>query len=186
MTLDGSRRERIETYVRPLYVELDGLDTFSSVDRRRQLSRRLLGEAAIDEEYLELLLLFHGTAKSLGSTGPGGRWWLYLRSLGVADAMLQRVSHGLGRWRESPRGLEEEALHDAELLESVGVVASARRLWWAGRKRVDFFRVLSTLDAGPVPERFRTLEGKRRAAQGRDAAKAWLESLRAAAKADAT
>ena len=181
MSLDAARRAQIETYVRPLYVELDGVDSFHRVDRRRRLARGLVVDDTIDEPYLELLLLFHGTVKSLGSTEPGGRWWLFLRNLGVEEALLRRVAAGLGRWRETPSGPEEEALHDAELLESVGVAACARRLWTAGRKRVDFARALATLDAGPAPERFRTPEGRRRAARGRESAEEWLTALRRAA-----
>lgn len=180
MSLDPARRAQIESYVRPLYVELDGVDTFESVSRRGDLTRSLVGESKIDHDYLELLLLFHGTVKRLGSTDPGGRWWLFLRHLGLSESMLHGVSRGLTRWRDDPRGPEEEALHDAELLEEVGVAACARRVWWAGRKRLAFSRALSTLDPGPDPERFKTVEGRRRAVERREAALAWLDGLREA------
>ena len=88
MSLDEERRRQIETWVRPLYVELDGVDTFDVVARRSSLVGSLLDESlldggSIDEVYLELLLLYHGTAHRIGSTDPGGRWWLFLQGLGL-------------------------------------------------------------------------------------------------------
>ena len=180
MSLAPSTRREIESYVRPLYVELDGIDTFGNVERREAVVGGLLGEREADREYLELLLLFHGSVKSLGSTDPRGRWWLLLRGLGIPEQMIRRLSIGLGRWREDPRGPEEEALHDAELLEQVGVVACAQQLWRAGRKRVALPRAVSTLNAGPAPERFKTSEGRRLAAAGRGATQAWIDVLRQA------
>ena len=183
MSLDEECRRQIESWLRPLYVELDGVDTFGVVGRRSHLVESLLEEGlldggSIDEQYLELLLLYHGTAQRIGSTDPGGRWWLFLKGLGLSDAKLRRLAVGLSRWREAPRGGEEEALHDAVLLEEVGVGACARRLWWAGRKRVAFERSLTALDAGPVPERFKTSRGRDLAASRSQAARAWLEELR--------
>jgi len=183
MSLAEERRRQIESWVRPLYVELDGVDTFGVVTRRSSLVESLLdadllAAGSIDEEYLELLLLYHGTAQRIGSTGPGGRWWLFLKGLGLSDAELRRLSVGLSRWRDAPRGSEEEALHDAVLLEDVGVGACARRLWWAGRKRIAFERSLSALDAGPVAERFKTTRGRHLAVVRSRAARAWLEELR--------
>lgn len=181
-SFDAARREQIETWVRPLYVDLDGVDAFDAVGRRRALARRLLGQTAVDEEYLELLLLFHDTVKPLGSTAPGSRWWLFLRNLGIEETVLRRLAKGLEAWRESPRRPEEEALHDAELLERVGIAACARRLWLAGRKRVEFSRALASLDPGPVPALFRTDEARLRAEEGRRAVQEWLERLRQAAE----
>ncbi len=177
-------RAQIESWVRPLYAELDGVDTFPVVERRAARVARLLDGEAVDEVYLELLLLFHGTVKGLGSTDPRGRWWLFLRGLGIADVRIHHLSQGLARWEESPAGPEEEALHDAVLLEEVGVLAAASRIWRAGRKRVALTRAVSTLDAGPVPERFRTAEGRRLARRRRAAAEAWISTLRADALDD--
>ncbi len=173
-------RAQIEGWVRPLYVELDGVDTFPVVERRAARVEQLLaadGNSG-DAEYLELLLLFHGTVKGLGSTDPRGRWWLFLRGLGIPDERIHRLARGLSRWEESPQGAEEEALHDAVLLEEVGILAAASRIWRAGRKRVAIARAVSTLDGGPVPERFRTSEGRRVAGERRAAAEAWISTLR--------
>ncbi len=181
MSLPASLRRQIESWVRPLYIELDGVDAFDTVERRGGVVRDLLESSEVDNEYLELLLLFHGTVKSLGSTDPRSRWWLFLRGLGLADERILRLSQGLSRWRESPQGPEEEALHDAELLEEVGIVATAQRIWRAGRKRFVLARALATLDAGPVVERFRTAEGRRLAGERRAEAEVWIETLRSAA-----
>jgi hypothetical protein len=181
MSLAAGTRRQVERFVRPFYVELDGVDTFETVARRSELVSRLLDGRPVDAEYLDLLLLFHGTVKRLGSTAPGSRWWLFLRGLGLADELVGRLAIGLGRWRDAPAGPEEEVLHDAELLEEVGVVACARRIWRAGRKRVDLARALSTLEAGPPAARFRTELGRRLATERAADAAEWIEILRRAA-----
>ena len=101
----------------------------------------------------------------------------FLRGLGLTDDRLLRLARSLGRWRETPNGPEEEALHDAELLEQVGVVAAAGQIWRAGRKRTPLARAIPTLSAGPAPERFRTEEGRRMAEAARREAEGWLEVL---------
>ena len=177
MSLSPSQRQQIESWVRPLYVELDGVDTFGLVARRQQLATRLIDGAAADGDYLELLALFHGPGRRLGSTDRRGRWWLFLHGLGLSDDLLHRLSAGLGRWQVTPQGIEEEALHDAVLMEDVGILACAQRIWQAGRKRVPLDRVLATLDAGAVAERFKTAAGSRLAAARREAANVWIEGL---------
>lgn len=179
MSLEGPHRLKIESWVRPLYVELDGVDTFDRVVRRHALAMDLLdGDEAADEELLELLLLFHGPGRRLGSTEPRGRWWLFLRGLGFAEPRLRQLSAGLARWQVAPQTVEEEVLHDAVLIEEVGIAACAQRLWQAGRKRVPLTRALAVLDPGPVAERFKTVAGRRLASARHEAAEAWIGELR--------
>jgi len=52
MSLEAAGRAQIESYVRPLYVELDGVDTFECVARRGSLAGSLLAESKIDDDYL--------------------------------------------------------------------------------------------------------------------------------------
>jgi hypothetical protein len=180
--MDPGIRLRVEQYVKPLYAGLDGVQTFDRIDRlRAHLAAIRSGEPsgpAIDEDLLELLLLLHGAAERLGSLAPGGRLDLCLRGLGLPEDLVRKVRTALGRFRGDPRRPEEEMLHDALLLESAGVVATAERLMAAGKKRTPIGRVLAQLDPGPPAERYRTRHGAALGAARRRDAEAWIEDLR--------
>ena len=179
MSLPAELRVRVEEYVRPLHTELDGVETFSRVER---LERRLI-ELARDVEHdgrlLELLTLFHGVVERLGSLATGGRWQLFLRGLALAPTDIARLRGGLERFADAPRTVEEELLHDAVLLERSGVEAAITRLLAAGRKRLPLDRALSQLDAGPEPSRFRSSRGRELAAVRHAAAESWIKDLTA-------
>jgi hypothetical protein len=175
--LDPGVRSRAEQLARPLYAGLDGVQTFGQVERLRARIAAIRG-SAIDEELLDLLLLFQGVVERLGSLAPGGRLELFLKSLGLADDLVRRVRAGLGRLREDPRGPEEELVHDALLLESAGVVAAAERLMAAGKKRTPLARALAQLDPGPAAERYRTPRAGALGAERRREAELWIEELR--------
>ena len=66
MSLPGDWRARVEQYVRPLYTELDGVETFSRVERLEERVAELAAGAAHDPRRLELLILFHGVVDRLG------------------------------------------------------------------------------------------------------------------------
>lgn len=179
--LNSGVRRQAEQFVRPLYAGLDGVQTFGQVERLRARIadiRGNVGGIAIDEELLELLLLLQGVVDRLGSLAPGGRLDLFLKGLGLADDLVRRVRNGLGRLREDPRGTEEELVHDALLLESAGVVATAERLMAAGKKRTPVARALAQLDPGPSPERYRTPRAGALGAERRREAETWIEELR--------
>jgi hypothetical protein len=127
---------------------------------------------------LELLLLFHGAVDRLGSLGAGGRLDLFLRGLDLPEDLTRRARAGLGRFRDNPRGPEEDLLHDALLLESAGTIAAVERLMAAGKKRTALVRALSQLDPGPPAERYRTPRGAALGAARRREAEEWIADLR--------
>lgn len=170
-------RQRVEQLVRPLYAGLDGVQTFDRVDRLRT-HLASLREEGIEEDLLELLLLFHGAADRLGSLAPGGRLDLFLRGLDLPEDLIRRLRAALGRFRDDPRGPEERLLHDALLLESAGVTAAAERLMAAGKKKLPLARAVAQLDPGPAPERYRTPRGAALGATRRRAAEEWISDLR--------
>jgi hypothetical protein len=178
MSLPGDWRARVEQYVRPLYTELDGVETFSRVERLEERVADLAVGAAHDPRRLELLILFHGVVDRLGSLANGGRWQLFLRGLGLAPAEIAALRAGLERYAGKPRTLEEELLHDAVMLERCGIEAALDRLLAAGRRRIPLDRALAQLDPGPEPERFRLAAGRRLAAQRYAAAERWIAGLR--------
>lgn len=178
MSLPETWRARVEEYVRPLYTELDGVETFSRVERLEARLTDLARGVDHDGPLLELLTLFHGVVDRLGSLAPGGRWQLFLRRLGVEPTAVARLRGGLDRYARAPRTVEEELLHDAVLLERSGLEALLTRLLQAGRKRWTLERALATLDPGPEPERFRTPRGRELAARRHADAEQWLTDLR--------
>jgi hypothetical protein len=182
LTLDV--RQRAEQFVRPLYAGLDGVQTFDRVDRLRSRVAGLAEGQELDGDLLDLLLVFHGVVDRLGSLAPGGRLDLFLRDLGLADPLSRRVRSGLGRIGEDPKGPEEELLHDALLLESAGVAATAERLMALGKKRTPLTRALTQLDPGPPAERYRTPRGAALGSARRREAEEWIADLRRRIAAD--
>jgi len=170
--------QRVEQFVKPLYAGLDGVQTFDRVERLRRRVAGLREGLEVDGDLLELLLLFHGAVDRLGSLAPGGRLDLFLRDLGLPDALARRLRAGLGRIGEDPKGPEEELLHDAQLLESAGVAAAAERLMALGKKRTPLAKALAQLDPGPPAERYRTARGAELGAARRREAEAWITDLR--------
>jgi hypothetical protein len=179
--IDPGVRRQVEQLVRPLYAGLDGVQTFDRVDRLRARIDAIRGDTAdtaVEEELLDLLLLLQGVTDRLGSLAPGGRLDLFLKGLGLTEGLARRVRTGLGRLPDEPRGAEEELIHDALLLESAGVVATAGRLMAAGRKRTAVGRALAQLDPGPAAERYRTPRGAALGAARRRDAEEWIADLR--------
>ncbi|MFY9822481.1 MAG: hypothetical protein WAM82_13940 [Thermoanaerobaculia bacterium] len=170
--------QRAEQFVRPLYAGLDGVQTFDRVERLRRRVAGLAEGLDLDGDLLDLLLVFHGVVDRLGSLAPGGRLDLFLRDLGLADSLARRVRAGLGRIGEDPKGPEEELLHDALLLESAGVGATAERLMALGKKRTPLSRALAQLDPGPPTERYRTARGAALGTARRREAEEWIADLR--------
>lgn len=182
MNPDVSRRA--EQFVRPLYAGLDGVQTFDRVERLRPRVAALAEGLEIDGDLLDLLLVFHGVVDRLGSLAPGGRLDLFLRDLGLADSLARRVRAALGRMGGDPKGPEEELLHDALLLESAGVAATAERLMALGKKRTPLARALTQLDPGPPAERYRTTRGAALGSARRHEAEEWIADLRRRIAAD--
>ncbi len=176
--LDPHLRRQVEQLVRPLYAGLDGVQTFDRVDRLRARIESIRGDAVVEEDLLDLLLLLQGVTDRLGSLAPGGRLDLFLKGLGLAEGLVRRVRAGLGRLPDEPKGAEEELIHDALLLEASGVVAAAERLMAAGKKRTPVGKALAQLDPGPAAERYRTPRGAELGAVRRREAEGWIADLR--------
>jgi len=171
-------RLRIEELVRPLYTELDGVDTFGEVTALERRLELLAGGVEHDRDRLALLVLFHGVVPRLGSLATGGRWQLLLRGIGLETEAIRLLRAGLGRFLTNPRTAEEALLHDALLLARSGVRAAVTRLLAAGRKKTALDQALAQLDPGPEPGRFLTPLGKASARDRYRAASEWIEQLR--------
>lgn len=185
MPLSAANRRRIEEFVRPLYVELDGVQTFDRVARLADTAHRIAGSESYDDELLELLTLFHGVVPRLGSLGPTGRFDLFLRGLELPQERRTRLRRALGRFAEEPEGVEESLVHDALLLDETGVRALLGRMLRAGRRRQPLERALGALDPGPDPGRYRTAGGARLAAERHRVAAAFIGELERSLAAEA-
>ena len=172
-------RRRCEEFVRPLYAGLDGVQSFDRVQRvLERLDLLAVGSPESDPRLLELLALFHGAVARLGSLARGGRFDLFLRSLGLEGDDRARLRRGIERFGRQPKTAEEQLLHDAVLLEEAGVVAAVGRLLAAGKKKTPAGRAVEALDAGPPAERFHTEQGAEWGSRERLLTESWIADLR--------
>ncbi len=178
MRLEAEIRDRVEEFVRPLYTGLDGVQTFDRVGRIEGRLRELAGGQPVNEQLLELLVLFQGVIERLGSLGRQSRFGLFLRGLSLPEELSEAVRTGLRRFSDLPETAEERLLHDACLLEKTGLRAAVARLLTAGRRRWTVERALEALDPGPAEDRFHTPAGAAMAARHRRKVEVWIEELR--------
>ena len=143
--------KRLETFLLPLYQDLDGVSRFADVERIAAIARRLY-EAPTDEERraFDLLILFHGLGKWLERVGNASRTALAVG--GLTEAELWRTAASIRRL-ENPETAAERAVAGAIVIDGAGVrglamkFASARR---EGHSLLDVVR--DELAASWIPE----------------------------------
>jgi hypothetical protein len=116
----------LESYLRPLYQDLDGVTRFDAVERVGRIARRLYTPAAGDARAFELLLLFHGLGKWLEKMGNQSRTALAVD--GLTDAELRQVAASIARLDDAPASDAERAVAAAILIDNAGVRGLAERL----------------------------------------------------------
>jgi len=127
--MDPSRRRRIEEYVRPIAVGLDGVTYFGDAERVVRAAERIAGEdASVDRDVVYLLAMFSGQEKWVLRMGQRSRTEIFLTSIGVAEPAMRALFRGLPRLSAAPRTPEEAVVHDALKLESLGATGIARLL----------------------------------------------------------
>ena len=126
--MDADLRTRLESFLRPLYQDLDGVSRFDEVERVATIARRIHPNAAPD---FELLLLFQGLAKWLEKVGNITRTVLAVG--GLDENELRRVSASLRRL-DAPESDAERALAAALLIDRSGVRGLAQRFAAARRE----------------------------------------------------
>jgi len=121
MTIDSALRLRLESFLRPLYQDLEGVSRFEEIERVAAIARRLhVG----DDRAFELLLLFHGLGRWLEKVGNLSRAVL---TVGLSETELRQTASSI-RSLESPSTDAERALAAALLIDSAGVRGLAERL----------------------------------------------------------
>jgi len=115
----------LQSFLRPLYQDLDGASRFDDVERVAAIARRLYTPATdADSRAFELLLVFHGLGRWLEKVGNLSRAVL---TTGLSEAELRAVAASIRRL-EDPSTEAERAVATALLIDSAGVRGFAERL----------------------------------------------------------
>lgn len=116
----------LQSYLRPLYQDLDGVTRFDAVERVARIARRLYTPASEDDaRAFDLLLLFHGLGKWLDKMGNLSRTTLAVD--GLSEAELRQTAASIARL-DAPASGAERAVAAALLIDSAGVRGLAERL----------------------------------------------------------
>lgn len=141
----------LESFLKPLYQDLDGVSRWDEVERIAKIARRLYAPAAPgDARAFELLLLFHRLGKWLDKVGNLSR--VTLAVPGVGETELRRTAMSIQRL-DAPVTEAERAVAAAVLIDSAGIrgltehFARARR---EGSSMMDILR--NVLSDVAVPE----------------------------------
>jgi hypothetical protein len=118
----------LQSFLRPLYQDLDGASRFDDVERVAAIARRL--HEPVDERSFELLLLFHGLGRWLEKVGNLSRAVL---TTGISEGELRAIAASIRRLKD-PSTDAERAVASALLIDSAGVRGFAERLSRARRE----------------------------------------------------
>jgi hypothetical protein len=176
--VDSGTRRQIEDYVRPLAVALDGVKNYGDVERMVSAAEAIAdGLAGVDRDLLFLLAVFSGQERWVSRMGHRSRTEGFLASLGVPSGKVRALFRGLARFDEAPATPEEEIVHDAVRLESMGAYGVARGLADAYRERLDILEMADAIEkAAAAP--LRTEAGERMAAPRRALMREFARRLR--------
>ncbi len=126
--VDAETRSRLESFLRPLYQDLDGISRWDEVERIARIARSIDRR---DDDTLELLLLFHGLGRWLEKVGNISRTVLTVD--GVDEAALRRTAASI-RKLDAPESDVERVVAAAILIDRSGVRGLAQRFAAARRE----------------------------------------------------
>ena len=131
--IDSAFRERLVSFVRPLYQDLDGGTRFEDVERIARIARLLYRPETEQDEYaLEILLLLAGLEKWLEKIGNQSRCLLVVGPP-LTHSDLRRAIQSIHRL-EQPASAAERAVAAARLIDDCGVRGLAQRISRARRE----------------------------------------------------
>jgi hypothetical protein len=109
----------LETFLKPLYQDLDGVSRLDEVERIAKIARKLYTPAsAADARAFELLLRFHRLGRWLDKVGNLSRTLLVVD--GLDEAELRRTARSIQRLDE-PVTEAERAVAAAVMIDEAGV-----------------------------------------------------------------
>ena len=124
--------EALESFLLPLYQDLDGLSRVEEVERIAKIARQLyMPRSAAEERAFELLLRFHRLGKWLDKVGNLSRTLLAVP--GVSEDELRRTAASIRRLDE-PVTEAERAVAAAMLIDDGGVRGLTERFARARRE----------------------------------------------------
>lgn len=145
--MDAAARKSILDYVKPLAVGLDGVTNYGDVERMVSAAEAISGgREGLDADLLFLLAVFSGQEKWVSRMGHRSRTEIFLGSLGVPPKTVRRLFQALARFESAPGGAEEEIVHDALKLETMGAYGIARGLADAYRERLDILEMAQAIE----------------------------------------
>lgn len=177
--MEPEARRKVEEYVRPLAVGLDGVTNYGDVERMVSAAEAIAqGEAGLDRDLLFLLAAFSGQEKWVSRMGHKSRTEIFLSSMAVSPRTVQRLFRGLTRFETEPASREEEIVHDAVLLDAMGAYGIAHGLADAYRERLSILEMAEAIETA-AGLGLRTAAGRRLAAPRREVMLAFARQLRA-------
>jgi hypothetical protein len=177
--MEREARRKIEEYVRPLAVGLDGVTNYGDVERMVSAAEAIAqGESGLDRDLLFLLAAFSGQEKWVSRMGHRSRTEIFLASLGIAPRTVQRLFRGLARFATDPAAREEKIVHDAVRLDAMGAYGIAQSLADAYRERLSILEMAEEIEAAAGVS-LRTEAGRRLAGARREVMVAFARQLRA-------
>ena len=176
--MDDVTRRRVEEYVRPLAVGLDGITTYGDITRVVAACDLIAAAREdLDRDLLHLLAVFSGQEKWVSRMGNASRTEIFLASLGIHGKTIRALVRGLTRFERLPATPEEEIVHDAVRLEWMGAYGIARLLAAGHREGSDLSEIARAIeDAAAEP--LRTSAGEELARPRRQAMLAFAGQLR--------
>jgi hypothetical protein len=148
--VDRDLRRCLETFLRPLYQDLDGASRLDEVERIAGIARRLHTPRADDARAFELLLLFHRLGKWLDKVGNVSRTVLGVP--GLTEGELRRTAASIARL-QAPVSEAERAVAAAVMIDEAGVRGLTEHFTRARREGSSLMDVLrSALSDVAVPE----------------------------------
>ncbi|HVG24927.1 MAG TPA: hypothetical protein VND45_12280 [Thermoanaerobaculia bacterium] len=148
--MDRDLRRRLETFLRPLYQDLDGASRMEEVERIAGIARRLHTPPPSDARSFELLLLFHRLGKWLDKVGNISRTVLGVE--GLNETELRRTAASIARLR-APVSNAERAVAAAVLIDEAGVRGLTEHFTRARREGMSLMDVLrNALSDVSLPE----------------------------------
>lgn len=130
----------LETFLRPLYQDVDGASRADEIERIAKIARRLYQPAsAEDDRALDLLLRFHRLGNWLEKVGNLSRTVLAVD--GVSEGELRRTAVSIKRL-DAPVSEAERAVAAAILIDGAGVRGLAEHFARARREGASQMDVL--------------------------------------------